>query len=170
MEESPSKIQILADMQAEWLLLEQTLHRLSEEQMLAPGVTGHWSVKDDLAHINAWEKVLLDRIEGLLTGQPLKYPPILNNDDVDLFNNRTYLENRERSLASVQLEFRSLYNGLLTVLEALDEATLTRPVPWDWASDDLRLWHIIIANTSDHYREHRLEIERALDFTGFEDL
>jgi hypothetical protein len=160
MEESPSKIHILADMQSEWLLLEQTLNRLSEEQLLAPGVTGKWSVKDDLAHINAWEKVLIDRMECVLTGQPVKYPPIRTNDDVELFNSRTYLENRERSLSSVQLEFRSLYSGLLTMLEALDEATLTRPIPWDWASDDLRLWHIIVANTSDHYREHRLEIEK----------
>lgn len=147
-------------MQSEWLLLEQTLNRLSEEQMLAPGVTGKWSVKDDLAHINAWEKVLLDRMECVMTGQPVKYPPIMNNDDVELFNSRVYLENCERSLSSVQLEFRSLYSGLLTMLEALDEAALTRPIPWDWASDDLRLWHIIVANTSDHYREHRLEMEK----------
>lgn len=166
MEESPSKSKILADFQTEWVLFEQTLNRLSEEQMSAPGVTGHWSVKDDLAHISAWEKVLLDRIEGVLTGQPLKYPPIMNNEDVELFNSRTYLENRERPLSSVLLEFRNLYTGLLTVLEALDEEALTRPVPWDWASDDLHLWHIIIANTSDHYREHRLEIERALGLTN----
>lgn len=151
---------MLTDIQTEWVLFEQALNGLSDEQMLMPGVTGHWSVKDDLAHICAWEKVLLDRINGVLTGQPLQYPPIMNNEDLELFNSHTYTENRERSLPSVLLEFRSLYTGLLTVLEALDEEALTRPVPWDWASDDLRLWHIIIANTSDHYREHRLEVEQ----------
>jgi hypothetical protein len=81
---------------------------------------------------------------------------------VDRFNHNAFLENRERPLPAVQLEFRATYQGLLTMLEALDEAVLTRPVPWDWASEDLRLWHIIIANTSDHYQEHRLEIEKAL--------
>lgn len=165
MEGPPSKTKILDDIRSEWLLLGQTLNRLSEEQVLTPGVTGKWSVKDILAHIVAWEKVLMDRIEGVLTGQSLKYPPIMNNDDVDLFNKLAFLENRERPLSAVQLEFRNLYSGLLSVLEALDEAILTRPVPWDWASEDLRLWHIIIANTSDHYQEHRLEIEKFFKLT-----
>ena len=160
MSEIPSKSEILAAIKQEWAALEQTLFRLSEEQMLTPGVTGSWSVKDTLAHIVAWEKVLIDRMEGILTGLPLKYPPIRNNEDVDQFNENAYLESRDRSISTVQLDFRAIYQGLLTLLEALDEDALTHPVPWDWASDDLRLWHIIIANTSDHYQEHRLEIEK----------
>jgi len=160
MEQPPSRAQILSDIQREWTLFEKTLSRLSEAQALASGVTGQWSVKDILVHIIAWEKVLLDRLEGVLSGEPLKYPPIMNNDDVELFNKNTFLENRERSLSDVRHEFRSVYQELLAVLEALDEAALTRPVPWDWASEDLRLWHIIIANTCDHYQEHRLEIEK----------
>jgi hypothetical protein len=160
MTEIPSKSEILAEIKLEWAALEQTLKRLSEEQMLTPGVTGPWSVKDILTHIDFWEKVLLDRLEGVLTGEPLKYPPILNNDDVDRCNLNAYLENRESPLAKVQGEYHTVYQELLRVLESLDEAALTRPVPWDWASEDLRLWHIIIANTSDHYREHRLEIEK----------
>jgi hypothetical protein len=159
MSEIRSKSEILAEINLEWATLERLLNRLSEEQMLTPGVTGQWSVKDILAHIVAWEKVMLDRMEGILSEQPLKYPPIRNNEDVDHFNHNAFLENREASLSSVQLEFRTIYQGFLTVYDALDEDALTRPVPWDWASDDLRLWHIIVANTSDHYREHRLEIE-----------
>jgi len=160
MEHPPSKAQILTDIQREWILFEQMLSRLAEEQLLMSGVIGQWSVKDILAHIVAWEKVLLDRLEGVLSMEPLKYPPIMNNDDVELFNKNTFLENRERSLFDVQHEFHSIYQELLAVLEVLDESALTRPVPWDWASEDLRLWHIIIANTCDHYQEHRLEIEK----------
>lgn len=160
MSEIPSKSEILAAIKLEWAALEQVLNRLNEAQLLTSGVTGPWSVKDILAHIVAWEKVMLDRMEGVLSGQPLKYPPIRNNEDVDNFNHNAYLENREHPLSAVQLEFLTVYQGFLTVYEALEEAALTRPVPWDWASDDLRLWHIVIANTSDHYQEHRLEIEK----------
>lgn len=166
MQQIPTKSKMLADIQAEWLLFEQTLNRLSEEQMLAPGVTGHWSVKDDLAHIVFWEKVLLDRLNGVLTGQPLKYPPIMTNDDLESVNNHSYLENRDRPLADVLLEFHRVYHELREAIEALEEAALNRPVPWDWAPDDLRVWHIIIANTSDHYQEHRLEIEKFHNLTN----
>jgi hypothetical protein len=161
METAPSKTKLVTDIEAEWGLLEKTLNRLSEAQMLAPGVTGEWSVKDLLAHIILWEKVMLDRVEGALTGEPLKYPPITNDEDVNLVNSHAFIDNRERPLSDVQAEFRDLYEHMHSVLEALSEEDLTRPVPWDWASDDLRLWHIIIANTTDHYQEHRLEIEKA---------
>lgn len=160
MEKPTSKKEILADIRRERLLFEKLLNRLSEMQMLTAGVTGQWSVKDILAHIIAWEKVLLDRMNGVLTGQPLKYPPIMNNKDVDLFNEQVFLENRARPLAEVQVEFRATYAELMAELEALGEAFLNNPVPWDWASDDLLLWHIVIANTVDHYQEHRMEIEK----------
>jgi hypothetical protein len=161
METVTSKTKLLTDIEAEWRLLEKTLNRLSEEQMLAPGVTGEWSVKDLLAHIVFWEKFMLDRVEGALTGEPLKYPPIMNNEDVNLVNSHAFMDSRERPLADVLAEFQNVYEHLQTVLEVLDDEDLTRPMPWDWASEDLRLWHIIIANTTDHYQEHRLEIEKA---------
>ena len=165
MSEIPTKSEIQAAIHLEWAAIERVLNHLSEEQMLTPGVTGLWSVKDILAHIVFWEKVMLDRMEGVLSGQPLKYPPILNNEDVDRENYNAYLESRERPLSAVQLEFRTIYQGFLTVFAALDETALTRRMPWDWASDNLRLWHIIIANTSDHYQEHRLEIEKFFNLT-----
>lgn len=160
MELVPTKVKILTDIQAEWQLLKATLDLLSEEQLLVPGVIGEWSVKDIMSHIVAWEKVLIDRIEGVMSEQPLKYPPIMNDEDVNLFNSHIFIDNRLRPLSAVRLEFTMLYEGIVKVIETLDEDDLTRPVPWDWASDNLRLWHIIVANTTDHYQEHRLEIEK----------
>ena len=163
MSEILSKSAILVDMNREWAALGQLLDRLSEAQMLTSGVTGPWSVKHILSHITFWEKALLDLIESAVKGTPLKDPPITNDVDVDRANLNNYLENRERSLADVRLEFRDVYQELLTVIQGLDEAELTGPVPFDWASDDLRLWQIIVANTTDHYQEHRLEIEKFFD-------
>lgn len=149
-------------MQSEWALLERLLNRLSEEQMLTPGVEGQWSVCDTLAHLSAWEKVLLDRLGAVLTGAPLQYPVTMNWDDVHAYNARIYAENQGRPLSSVILEFRSLYHGVLTVLEALDESMLSRPVPWDWPQEHLLVWQIVVANTSEHYQEHRQAIEKWL--------
>jgi hypothetical protein len=162
MDKIPNKTKILAGIHTEWELLERLVNPLSEEQMLTPGVEGQWSVGDILAHISAWEKFLLDRISAALTGSPLQYPPILNWDDVHAFNAHIFTENQGRPLSSVILEFRSLYHGVLTVLEALDDEALSRPLPWDWSQENLTVWQIVIANTSDHYQEHRQSIEKWL--------
>jgi hypothetical protein len=162
MDDIPSKAKILADIHTEWELLERLLNSLSEEQMLVPGVEGQWSVGDILAHISAWEKVLLDRLSAVLTASPLQYPVILNWDDVHAHNARIFNENQGRPLSSVILEFRNLYRGVLTVVEALDEEALLRPIPWDWPQEHLTVWQIIVANTSDHYQEHRQSIEKWL--------
>jgi hypothetical protein len=74
-------------------------------------------------------------------------------------NAQVYAESQGRSVAAVLLEFRSLYTGVLTVLEALDDTFLTHPMPLDYPLDNLIAWQIIRANTSDHYQEHRLALE-----------
>lgn len=40
--------------------MEQLLSSLSSAQMRAPELGAGWSVQDSLAHIAAWEKILLD--------------------------------------------------------------------------------------------------------------
>ena len=97
-----------------------------------------------------------------MTGQAGRYPPILSEEDVHVFNASVYAENRERPLSEVRLEFRSLYNGILAVLEALDEEMLTQPAPFDWADERLTVRDIICANTCWHYKEHREEMERRM--------
>jgi len=159
MAEIPTKAELIAEIRHEWLLFESLLNGLSEAQSTTSGVEGSWSVKDMLAHLSAWEKVLLDRLGAALSRQAAQYPPILSEDDVHRFNAQVYAENQGRSLPAVLLEFRNLYTGVLTVLEALDEAFLIHPMPLDYPLDNLIAWEIIRANTSDHYQEHRLALE-----------
>ena len=159
MTEIPTKAELLAEIRREWLLFETLLNGLSEAQSTTPGVEGPWSVKDMLAHLSAWEKVLLDRLGAALSGKPGQYPPVLSDDDVHRFNAQVYAESQGRSLPAVLQEFRSLYTGVLTTVEALGESFLTHPMPLDYPLDNLIAWQIIRANTSDHYQEHRLALE-----------
>lgn len=163
MDTMPAKAELLAEIRREWLLLEMQLNRLSEAQMTAPETLGEWSVKDMLAHISAWEKVLLDRLGAAISRQPAQYPPILSEEDVHRTNAGFFADSQARPLSAVVLEFRSLYTGVLTVVEALDEAFLAHPMPLDYPLDNLIAWQIIRANTSDHYQEHRLALEAWLE-------
>ena len=62
------KAALLANIQAGYDQLEALLASLSEEQMTIPGVNGSWSVKDNLAHLTAWQSYQAARQEGILNG------------------------------------------------------------------------------------------------------
>jgi hypothetical protein len=157
---SSNRSELLAEFEQEWVNFERICASLSQAEMVAPGVEGEWSIKDILCHISAWEKYLLDRLGMVMTGQPPNYPSMKSWDDVHRFNAQVYADNKDRPLNSVIIEFRSLYRGVMTVLEALREDQLTQPYSYDFPDDTLTLLRLIRGNTSEHYREHRVAIEK----------
>jgi hypothetical protein len=160
MNEPSIKSKLLAEINQEWVSIEHIRAGFREEEMIAPGIEGEWSVKDILCHISAWEKYLLDRLGMVMTGQPPQYPIMTSWDDVHRFNAQVYKENKDRLLNSVVIEFRSLYRGVMTVIEALSENQLTQTYSYDFPDDALTLLQLIRANTCEHYREHRIAIEK----------
>jgi len=160
MDENPIKTELLRDIELEWVHIERICGGLTEAEMTSRSAEGQWSVKDALCHISAWEKYLLDRLAFVLTRQHPQYPAMFTWDDVHRFNAQVYAENKDRPLNSVIIEFRSVYRGVMTVLEAMDDAELSQPYSYDFTDDQLTLVHLIRANTYEHYREHRLDIEK----------
>jgi hypothetical protein len=151
---------LLAELDQEWANIERICAGLSEDEMVAPGTQGDWSVKDTLVHLSAWEKYLLDRLGYVMTGQSPRYPVMTSWDDVHRFNAQVYAENKDRPLTSVIIEFRSLYQGVMTVIEALSEDQISQPYTYDFPNDSLTLLQLIRANTCVHYREHCLSMEK----------
>ncbi len=160
MEEYPIKKELLSDLDKEWAHVERTCFGLSEADMLAPGAQGEWSVKDILVHLSAWEKYLLDRLGYVMSGQHPLYPVMTSWNDVHRFNAQVYEENKDRPLTSVIIEFRSLYRGVMTVLEALDGRVLSMPFSYDFPDDNMTVLKLIQANTIEHYREHCIAIDK----------
>jgi hypothetical protein len=153
-----ARSEMLAEFEQEWVNIERMCASLSEVEMTARGVEGEWSVRDILCHLSAWEKYLLDRLGMVLTGQPPRYPVMTSWDDVHRFNAQVYADSKDRSPASVVIEFRSLYRGVMTVLEAMSDDQLSQPYSYDFPDDGLNLLQLIWANTCEHYREHRIAI------------
>lgn len=154
MDDATVKADLLAELDQEWAHIERTCAALGEDEVVASGSPGEWSVKDTLAHISAWEKVLLDRLGYIMTGHPPQYPAMQTWDDVHRFNAQVYAENKDRPLNSVVIEFRSLYQGVMTVLQALNEDLLDQPYTYDFTDDHITVLQFIRANTVEHYREH----------------
>jgi hypothetical protein len=160
MDGNSTKRELLSDLDREWANVERVCAGLSEEEMIAPGVQGEWSVKDILVHLSAWKKYLLDRLGYVMTNQHPLYPAMASWDDVHRFNAQVYEENKGRPLSSVILQFRSLYRGVMTVLEALDDQMLSLPFTYDFPDDGLTVLQLIRANTFEHYREHFIDLDK----------
>jgi hypothetical protein len=152
--EKSTRAELMAELDREWASIERICYGLSEANRIAPRSDGEWSVKDILVHLSAWEKYLLDRLSYVLTGMNPLYPAMANWDDVHRFNAIVYADNKDRPLTSVVIEFRSLYRGVMTVIEALSDEQLNQPYTYDFPDDSLNLLQLIRANTCDHYREH----------------
>ena len=162
MSEQMSKKQILELIQSERAAFEVTLAQLSQAQMTRPGPDSDWSGKDILAHLAAWQQKMIQWLQESLRGEtPDRPAPGMAWDDLDALNEQLYLENKDKSLAEVLAAFNHMYQQSWQVVENLTEADLLDPDRFEWRRGD-PMWHLVAANTWEHYREHRETIDHWL--------
>ncbi|MCJ7584345.1 MAG: ClbS/DfsB family four-helix bundle protein [Anaerolineales bacterium] len=152
--ENITKSKLLIAIRAERKALEEVLAALTYDQMLQPGASGEWTVKDALAHISAWERRMLSWIGSHLRGEA---PDVPLPWDVERMNAETYAQVKDRPLAEVLEEFRRSYREALTLAESLSEEQLQTAYTDTWPMGPL--WLGVAANTDWHYKEHRKDIE-----------
>jgi hypothetical protein len=158
----PTKSDLIDVINTERENLENLFAPLTADQKSKPGVEAAWSIKDIMAHIAAWERLAYDRIHAAISGDPLTFPIIKGDADVDKFNAEVYESNKDLPLAKVASEFRISHLDFLSQIENLDEELLSKPLPFDWAGK-LTTQVVISANTHWHYLEHSAAIEKWLE-------
>jgi hypothetical protein len=147
-----NKQEILNRIRTERRRLEQNLERLSDEQMLAPGVVGDWSVKDLLAHLADWEQRFLGWYEAGLRGEVPETPaPGLRWSELDVLNQQIYERHRDRSLSDVRNEFHASYQQITETVRQMPEEAMFEPRRYEWLGES-NLVTYILANTANHYR------------------
>src|SRR5437867_8761888 len=68
-----------------WAAFQQSYAGLSEVELLEPGVTGAWSVRDIIAHVTWWEEEALTHLPLILAGgRPPRYS--VKYGGIDAFN------------------------------------------------------------------------------------
>ena len=157
-----TKAKIMDLIQSERESLEGVLAGLSEAQMTRPGGENNWSVKDILVHITDWERRMVGWIEESLSGEvPQRPAPGMTWDDLDRLNEQTYELNKDRALGDVLASFHRSYERAWQVVETMTEEDLVDPGRFAWRAGD-PMWHMVAANTWEHYQEHREPIENWL--------
>ena len=149
-----TKSELLDQIRTERKQLEKVLAILTPDQMLQPGASGEWTIKDVLAHISAWERRMILWIGSHLRNET---PDVPLPWDVERMNAETYAQVKDKPLAEVLEEFHKSYRDALALAESLSEMQLQTAYADTWPMGSL--WLGVAANTNWHYKEHRESIE-----------
>jgi hypothetical protein len=160
MAKQTSKDQLLKDILTERRRLEKNLSVLSAEDMIQPGVTGTWSIKDILAHLVAWEKLFLDWYSTGLEGCSTATTPVgMCQSAMDALNQQIYDRNQWRSLNDVLAEFHTSFQQIVTMIEAIPEEDMFVHGRFKWTGK-LTLADYIAGNTCNHYAWAKSQIRK----------
>jgi hypothetical protein len=128
--------QILARLDRAWKEFEESYAGLSDAELLAPGVTGQWSVRDIIAHVTWWEEEALTHLPHILEGRrPPRYS--VKYGGIDAFNALMTEKRKGLPLAEVLRQHDEVHDRLLSYVRAAPaelyatETPFRRRLKWD---------------------------------------
>ena len=133
--------------------LEAALGGLRDDEM-ADRIDDEWTRKDVLAHIEAWERRVVDLVERLRAGDVPR-----ERIETDELNARFHAADRDRSLADVRGGERAAYEGMLGAIQGAADEELFDGGHFAWTDGDpLADW--FRSNGDEHYDEHLEQLTR----------
>jgi tetratricopeptide (TPR) repeat protein len=144
-------------------LQQQFIADLDPAARSAAGTWENWSVKDELAHISAWQLNSLARLAALRHDEPVP-----DFSDYHAINRSIYNTNRDRTLAEIAAEGDRAYVDFTALIQASAEEDLTQPLRFSEKESNTLVTEIIgnglahpVVHYADYYRR-RGELDKAL--------
>jgi hypothetical protein len=145
--------------------LTDLIDGLSESQLTTAGAGGAWPIKDHLAHLAAWERIVLLRLKG----RPEREHEVAGMDPAGYeaageatLNDAIYQLNRDRPPAQLRLAFDQATEDVLSTIAGMTWDELLRPTFPD-APDSGPLLANAAGNTYEHMIEHTVWIRAQLE-------
>jgi hypothetical protein len=161
MDNSGTKAKLLERLRDERAQWETLLAGLDEAQLTALTQPDQRSIKDIIAHLMAWQRLTLARLEAARwnqTPRPMDWPGHLdpNEEDVDELNEWIYETYHTRPLAEILQTWRQVFQQVLETSEALSEEELADAGRYPW----LRPWPLsaVLVGTYEHHDEHLVQL------------
>jgi hypothetical protein len=134
--------------------LDAALAALSDEAM-GDRVDDEWTRKDVLAHIEAWERRVVELVERVRAGDAPT-----DQTETDELNARFYAADRHRSLEDVRAGERQAYDRMVAAIEDSTDEELFDGSHFAWTEGDpLADW--FRGNGDEHYDEHLEQLTRS---------
>jgi hypothetical protein len=149
-----TKDELLWAIGAERADLEAVLAPLTDAQLEAPGPNGGWGVKGHLAHIAAWEHMIVahltDRSAHTYAWMTAEQYVSASLDEL---NARLHELHADDALADVKREFAVAHAAIVAFLEAMPESRLSE-LYWGDDAAQRTVLEKVSGDTYLHYREH----------------
>jgi hypothetical protein len=138
------KQQVIGKLEKAWEAFNESYAGLSDDEMVQPGVTGDWSIKDIQAHVSWWEEEALKHLPIILQGKrPPRYSVVYGG--IDAFNAQMTELKRNLSLSEVQRQLDETHSRLIEYLQGAPEEQFTA---------DTRFRRRLRLDTYGHYPIH----------------
>jgi hypothetical protein len=144
---------LLKNLDRAWTELKESYAGLSDTQLVEPGVTDDWSVKDIIAHVGWWEEEALKHLPLILKGgRPPRYSTQYGG--IDAFNAQMTERKHDLALADVLRQRDETHRRLVEYIESVPEEQFTR---------ETRFRRRLRLDTYSHYPLHARAIREWLE-------
>jgi hypothetical protein len=145
-----NRSQLLKKLDGAWQTFQESYAGLSDAELLEPGVTGAWSVRDIVAHVTWWEEEALIQLPVILEGgTPPRYS--LTYGGIDAFNALKAGQKSQLPLEEVLREHEATHRRLIAFIQDAPEEQIFRKT---------RFRRRLRLDTYSHYPEHTEAIRR----------
>jgi hypothetical protein len=136
--------QLLQRLDTAWAAFQDSYAGLSDDELVEPGVTGDWSVRDLIAHVTWWEEEALTHLPHILDGgRPPRYSVAYGG--IDAFNAQMTERQSGRSLEEVLQQQADTHRRLVEYVESVPEEAFVR---------ETRFRRRLRLDSYRHYPEH----------------
>jgi hypothetical protein len=135
---------LLRQLDTAWRAFNESYAGLSDAELLEPGVTGPWSVRDIIAHVTWWEEEALKHLPLIITGgKPPRYS--VTYGGIDAFNAWMTEQRKDLSLEEVLRQHREVHSRLVAFIQK---------TPADEIAGQTRFRRRLRLDTYGHYPKH----------------
>ena len=143
-----NKSQLLKRLDKAWAAFNASYAGLSDAELLEPGVTGVWSVRDIIVHVTWWEEEALTHLPVILAGgKPARYS--VRYGGIDAFNAQMTEQKQDLSLSEVLQQRDDTHRRLIDFIQNAPEDQLVR---------ETRFRRRLRLDTYSHYPQHTAAI------------
>lgn len=152
------KRKILQMLREEVDLWDELLSGLSEEQITRPVPNSQWSIKDELAHLWAWQQITAARMEAAAHDREPEFPEWPERlgpdpeEDVDQTNAWIYDTYRDKPWPNLYADWRGQFLRVIELAQQIPASSLLDPAKYPWMKGyDL---YAALQGSYEHHEEH----------------
>lgn len=115
------KQEVIKAHEADHREMGETIQRLSKEEMAREKVLGDWTVKDILAHLNAWAWECVKEIDRVLQNGATWHRVYPDEKGESKLNKREIRKRRDKGLKEILQEWEESFQALINRIEKLSD-------------------------------------------------